>query len=274
MNLRGLLTLAATLSLASASVASLGACSTQANDEGLDAGTGDPLGSGLRIKQVMDPKSPDHPTSATASVNITGASFVWVDTFDETENGKSLGTVYLQDVGSSAPYSGASLYDPTYLPSNLKPAPGDVLDLTGEYDSETALGTATFPAGTSLIQISKPDVTFRFEYLVPPAALIDVNDLNDFNTGLQWSAMLVTVTNITLGSTLSNFGGRATAYLTSTISGSAVEISNELFDLETWNSQQPVKLTQGQTVKSLTGIVTWFDQYHIAPRTGADIVIE
>ena len=88
--------------------------------------------------------------------------------------------------------------------------------------------------------------------------------------------MLVTVTNVTLGSGLQNVGGRVTAYLTSTISGSAVEISNELFDLATWNSQQPAsgQLAQGKTIKSLTGLVTWFDEYHIAPRSGADLVIE
>ena len=149
MNLRGL----KAWSLVLASIGALGACSSQQNDQATDAGGGEPLGTGLRIKQVMDPTSKAHPLTTTATVNISGASFVWLDTYDETHDGKSIGTVYLQDVGSNAAYSGASLYEPTYIPSNLKPAPGDVLDPSGEYDAQANIGTATFPPGELLIQI-------------------------------------------------------------------------------------------------------------------------
>jgi len=86
--------------------------------------------------------------------------------------------------------------------------------------------------------------------------------------------MLVTVKDVTLASNLENVDSRVTAYLTPEISGSAVEMSNELFDLATWNNAQTTKLAQGTTIKSLTGIVTWFTQYHIAPRSPADIVLE
>ena len=227
----------------------------------------------MRIRDVMNPASSEHPASG-ATVTITGASFLIVDAFDETNDGKSVGTVYLQDTGSNAPYSGASLYEPAYQPSSLKPAPGDVLDLVGAYDEQTSIGAEVFNPGEALIQISKPQVTFRFEYLVPAPTVINVTDLNDYNTGLQWSAMLVQVNDITLGSGISNSGGRVTAYLTSVLTGSGAEMSNELFDVETWNDSQPTKLVAGTKIKSLTGIVTWFTQYHIAPRSPADIVLE
>jgi hypothetical protein len=262
-------TLATVVALAAA--APLSACTSPQQDQPADAGPPTPLGNGERISEVMNPSLPTHPASG-ATVTITGASFLMVDTFDETGDGKSVGTVYLQDTGSNAPYSGASLYDPAYNPSNLSPAPGDVLDLVGQYDVDSTI--STFPAGEALIQISKPQVKFRFEYLVPPATVIDVTDLNDYGKGLQWSAMLVTVNDVTLGSGLQNVNGRVTAYLTSTLSGSAVEVSNELFDLATWNSQQTTKLATGAKIKSLTGIVTWFEQFHIAPRSPADIVLE
>ncbi len=247
------------------------ACTSPLADQPADAGAPTPLGNGKRIRDVMNPTSA--PKSG-ASVTITGASFLWVDTFDETNDGKSAGTVYLQDTGSTAAYSGASLYQPTYIPANLAPAPGDVLDLVGTYQAETSIGAATFNQGEALIQISKPQVTFRFEYLVPPAAVINVTDLNDYAKGQQWQAMLVTVNDVTLGSGFQNVNGRVTAYLTSTISGSSVEMSNELFDLSAWNAKAATKVTTGTKLKSLTGIVTWFTQYHIAPRSAADIVLE
>jgi hypothetical protein len=50
--------------------------------------------------------------------------------------------------------------------------------------------------------------------------------------------------------------------------GGNVTISNELFDLGTTQSQ----LIVGTHLRSVTGIVTWFFSYQIAPRTPADLV--
>src|SRR5215831_10035201 len=77
----------------------------------------DPLGPGQRISDVGDPRIMGHPQTCPGApatndeagcsqANVTGASVVWVDTFDETKNGKSRGTIYVQDVGSTAPYAG------------------------------------------------------------------------------------------------------------------------------------------------------------------------
>ena len=145
------------------------ACQSELSDPPADAGAPSALGSGSRISAIMNPSSPDHPASGTI-VSITGATFLLVDSYDETHDGKSRGTVYLQDIPSTPiapPFSGTSLYDPTYLPASLEPAPGDVLDLVGTYTVSTSLGSAVFDPGTALIQIDKPVVQPRFEYQVP-----------------------------------------------------------------------------------------------------------
>jgi hypothetical protein len=48
---------------------------------------------------------------------------------------------------------------------------------------------------------------------------------------------------------------------------SAPQISNELFDLQATDYQP------GTHFASVTGIVTWFYSFHIAPRSKADLVV-
>src|SRR5512140_3114306 len=94
-------------------------CSSASGDPPSTPPPPTPLGSGLRIKQVTDPSLPNHPNgkaSPLPSVTVTGATVLGVDTFDETANGKSRGTVYVQGVASQDPWSGISLYSPTFIP--------------------------------------------------------------------------------------------------------------------------------------------------------------
>ena len=88
-------------------------------------------------------------------------------------NGKSRGTVYLQDFESTEPYSGISLFQPSYSPSNLRLGPGDVVDLTGTYEENNSK-PVQFPANEFLIQVTKPQVSFRYEFNPPtPRDLIE-----------------------------------------------------------------------------------------------------
>jgi hypothetical protein len=265
--------LAVAVAVPLALLGALGCGSRQGDSPRTDV-TPDPLGTGERIRQVTDPTQPTHPKTNT-SVTITGATYVWTDTFDETANGKSKGTIYLQDVGSDAPYSGVSVFSPTFNPANLKPSPGDILDLVGTYQENTSIGTAIFTAPDVLPQISKPTVTPRFEYIVPPATSINLTDLNGFGTGRQWMSMLVTLQNVTFADNITDDGsGRDTSHISTDTSKNGVTISNELFDLASWNNANGKPIAKGQTIKSLTGIVTWFFSFHVAPRTPADIVVQ
>jgi hypothetical protein len=246
------------------------ACSTPAGDAHLDTGPHTALGTGSRIREIADPTRPDHPKNL-ATIAVTGASVLWTDTFDETQNGKSRGTVYVQDVGSTDAYSGISLYSPTFVPGDLRLAPGDVLDLNGQYQENDHIGAAVFPAPQVLPQISKPVGLFRYEFEPPPPREIDVNDLDDYAKGRQWLNMLVVVKNVTLIEDIDDEGtrasksptGRVTAHMTKKGSSKLV---NELMPIA------PLSLKANVPIKSITGIVTYFFDLHLAPRTQADIV--
>jgi hypothetical protein len=226
-----------------------------------------PLGNGRRLAEVQDPRGPAYAPNTT--VNLTSLAVVWTDTFDETKDGKSLGTVFVQDVASTAPYSAISVFQPSYVPSDLRLLPGDVLDFTGPYQEVTAIGSAHFPAGQTLPQLAKPVGTFRYEYQAPPAKPIALADLNDYATGRQWEGMLVTVQDVYVVAGSTN-GGRVTYTLVpNPDAGSNVDtvaISNEEYDLTATD------FAPGTHFQSVTGIVTWFFSFHIAPRSPSDLV--
>ena len=243
------------------------ACGSQTGDSPAPEGTPTALGSGLRIRDVMNPNAKTHPDTdggLMPSVTVTGASVSWIDTYDETANGKSIGTVYVQDVASQAPYSGGELYAPDYFPASLSPAPGDVLDLVGDFEELTHLGTAVFDDGTSLPEFDTPNATFRYEYTPPVPVIIQPSDLADYEHGRRYLDMLVTLQNVTLTGAFANSDGRVTAPFTD-VAMDGPTISNENVAID------PTQYSPTQTFTSVTGIVTWFFSFSVAPRTLDDL---
>jgi hypothetical protein len=269
------------------------ACSTIAQDEPAEAGA-----VGVTLAQIQNPKSPDyHPCDNTKGVcdNQTVANTVvtWLDKFDETRDGKSAGTLYVRDQGDNHVYGGIGIYEPNFVPASLDPLPGDVLDFAGPYQEATSIGTAVFGNGTYLPQLYKPVGTFRYEFAsdFPPAWTapqpIQIADLNEnvgtqadanFPHGRQYLQMIVTVTDVYVSQGISAAGGegfRVTYPLgtcgnvqsKSCFTQSGPQISNELFDL------QATDYPAGTHFASVTGIVTWFFTFHIAPRTKDDLVL-
>jgi hypothetical protein len=243
------------------------ACGSQTGDSPAPEGTPSALGNGLRVRDVMNPNAKTHPDTdggAMPSVTVTGASVSWIDTYDETANGKSIGTVYVQDVASQAPYSGGELYNPDYFPASLAPAPGDVLDLVGDFEELTHLGTANFDNGTSLPEFDQPNATFRYEYDPPVPVIIQPSDLADYEHGRRYLDMLVTIQNVTLTAGFTNSSGRVTAPFTD-IQQDGPTIANENVAID------PSAYSANQTFTSVTGIVTWFFNFQVAPRTLDDL---
>ncbi len=218
-------------------------------------------GPGLRLSQVTDPKA----ECANRDVYVTGVVVGAVDQFDETQDGKSRGTIYVQDLESKNPYSGVSLFSPTFIPNNLRIAAGDVLDLQGSFVETKTIGATVDFGDESLPQMSQPIGTFRFDGRSPDPVIIKPEDLVDYASGRRWLGMLVKMENVTLTAKGISNKGRVTA----TISGEgrdAPTVTNELFDL-------PLdSLTQGKQYKSITGIVTYFFNLHISPRGPEDLV--
>jgi len=244
-----------------------------------------PLGNGLRLAQVQDPTSPDyHPND---NANMTSQVVTWLDTYDETMDGKSVGTLYVQDVGSQAPYAGVGIYEESLVPASLTVLPGDVLDLQGPYQESGNIGSATFNAGTFLPQLYKPVGTFRYEFTPPDPKVITVDDLAEnvgkktdgaFAMSRRWLGMLVTIQNVSVAAAVP--GPRVTYPMEEadgTVAANAPAISNENYNLHASTdgagNPDPAGYPSGTRFSSVTGIVTWFYTFHIAPRTAADLVV-
>ncbi|MBK6690981.1 MAG: hypothetical protein IPG50_02040 [Myxococcales bacterium] len=223
-----------------------------------------PLGAGSRLRDLQTP------ANAGKDVFATAATILAVDLFDETGDGKSRGTIYVQDFGSQEPLSGISLFDATLVPASLRVAPGDVVDLRGEYAEVTQLGTFKFPQGF-LPQLVKPITVFRFEAAPAVPREIDLADLEDFNVGRKWIGMLVSVRDVFAASAvIDEPSGRASVTLAKKLPGAVLTtsptITNELSPLPKG------AVSNGARFDSITGIVTFFSSLHIAPRNAADLV--
>jgi hypothetical protein len=250
-----------------------------------DAGTPNPLGPGSRIRNLIPKltKSPDAGGLAGTSnpdngenEYITGASLITIDTYDETHNGKSIGAVYVQDVGSTAPYSGIELYKPTYSPANLLVTPGDVLDMTGLYQNYQY---TSFSPDEVVPELSEPVVTLRFQWTVPPSAVIDPTDISGtvatspdasvYAQGLRWESMLVEVDDVTITGNYTDPAGRVQIYFTSdTTNGPS--IANQLMPLDPTDAA----FKTGTQYAKIIGVCGFFFTFTISPRSMADLVLK
>lgn len=265
--------------LAAASLLTAAGCGNTRLGDPPSQPVADELGNGERISSVFmgffgpaswvqlnNINSIDCVDPPNQTVLTTGVTISAVDTWDETGNG-SIGTVYVQDTVSPTPlYAGMSLYRPTFSPPAYKPQPGHVVDVAGVYEeyigpSDLALGR--FGQCETLPQISGT-ATFRFEGEVPEPVVITPDDLNSYANARQYLGMLVTVTNVTIEKAGTESDGRYSAPVVLT-SGSAWSIDDEL-----WDVYHLMPLTQGQQFSSVTGIVTFFESFSLAPRSAAD----
>jgi hypothetical protein len=262
-------------------------CAGGAEDKAEATRAPSPYGAGIRIRAIQNPSSPAY-VATDGRVRITGAVFTHVDTFDETRDGKSIGAIYIQDAELTSQkladadhaYAGLSLFAPTFIPTDLRLSPGDVLDFNGTFARYTAISNAIFKAPQFLPQLSRAVGTVRFDHIqAPEPTLIDVNDLTNFEIGKKWIGLLVTVKNVTILAPPCLDKGR----VTSTIAGDAETanlpckdpgkrdlpvVSNEFYDLKSED------IGAGKTYASMTGICTYFFNLKIAPRSPADLVAE
>jgi hypothetical protein len=114
---------------------------------------------------------------------------------------------------------------------------------------------------------------FRFEGRGILPRVVPATDFADYESARQWLGMMVTIENAELEAPYESSSGRYTVGFNSgnaALMGRDIpSISNELFDLKT----DGPPLAEGQVIKSVTGIVTYFYSFHIAPRSAADIVL-
>lgn len=241
---------------------------------------GDILGSGQRLHQLNDRAGGAHPPDGTL-VNVTAVSVLAIDTYDETADGASAGNLYAQDLpvgGATPPYGGITLFDSSFSPPTLRVAAGDVVDLRGTYDEFEGPSSSPFKCSapkdpescSSLPEIVGANISLRFEYGVPAPVVIPLSELATYETGRKWIGMLVRVENVKAQADgVKSTSGRFAVKLDTPTSDpkGLPTINNALLDLE--GTKLPFAV--GTTYKSVTGVVQYFYNFAISPRTKDDI---
>ncbi|MEZ4227022.1 MAG: hypothetical protein R3B13_39150 [Polyangiaceae bacterium] len=232
---------------------------------------GDILGDGLRLSQINDPSLP-RPVDGS-EVNVTGISVLAVDSFDETGDGASVGNIYAQDLpiqGAPPPYGGITLFGSSFNPPTLRVAPGDVVDVRGAYEEFPGPPSSLFDPGETLPEIVSGALRLRFEHVVPEPITIPLSDLASYATGRKWIGMLVRVENVSAQSDgFKSSSGRFSVRLDvpGTADSDLPTINNALNDIES----APVSFAAGTKYASVVGVVQYFFNFAIGPRSAADI---
>ncbi|MFO0551782.1 MAG: hypothetical protein U0271_25575 [Polyangiaceae bacterium] len=264
-------------------------------DQTSDGSTGDPpttpdpdvLGNGDRLREVIGPATWFEPGNIESAgckapsdhqANVTGQTIVAIDRFDETGEG-ALGNMYIQDYtepgDSPPPYSGVTVFAPSFTPPDLRLFEGDVVDTFGNVQEFLGPSSGLFGECKSLPEISGT-MTFRFDGHVPePLTVVQLNGGADrwkpilgYEQARQYLGMLVRIEGVIIAGNPSESKGRlnATIDMGGGISADdVIKISNELYDIK---NEGPT--LQGAQFQSVTGILTFFYGFHIAPRSPDD----
>lgn len=254
------------------------ACGDGGGGDSAPSPRGSVRGDGRSITELTD--RANHPAPPETEIQrVTGARITAIDAYDETGKGQT-GAVFAQDAtGTPGPYQGIQLFKPAFSPPSFRPTPGDVVDIAGLYEEFQIPGLAFLDTSWKTPQLTGATVTLRLDAgggAQAPAPLV-LTDLWLYPTGKKWLSLLVTVEGAVISGPLIESGGRATYPIkfpgpgmppvpddgTKPVNGPTV--TNELFDLK------QVMIPANVPVKRITGIVTIFDGFHIAPRSAADI---
>jgi hypothetical protein len=248
-------------------------------------GSGDPatiplaneFGTCSRVAQLLGPAewldTEDAMSTRCASplerqVCISGATVIAIDRFDETGKG-AVGNYYIEDTEKDADYSGITVFAPAFSPPDLRLAEGDVVDMLGNQTEFLGPTSSKFGKCRTLPELSGT-LSFRFDGNQPFApTVIPVTDLKTYDSARKHLGKLVTIEGVTLAGGGVNSGGRFTADLDvggGIPAADVPRISNELFDVE----HEGPALVEGGTFTSITGVVTYFYGFKIAPRSAAD----
>jgi hypothetical protein len=261
-----------------------------------DGGTGDPrsepradlYGDGARLSEINgdatwydenDVGSVSCKKPADRRVYLTGQVIVALDRYDETGEGAT-GNIYVQDARApgevAQPYSGMTVFGPAFTPPNLRLFEGDVVDTFGTFLE--FLGPTSGPFGNCK---TLPEVTgtmsFRFEGALAEPHLLVPGDggnarwepLKSYQAARPWMGMLVKIENVTAARAPFESNGRYSVDLD--VGGGILQsdiprISNELYDIKTRGPE----IVQGTQFRSVTGVLTYFYGFKIAPRSPDD----
>jgi len=273
-------------------------CGTTGCEITSDGGSGDPpsapnadvYGSGKRVREVIGSADDWYQAGNIESVgcafpkdrttSISGQVIVAIDRFDETGEGAT-GNIYVQDadavIDPPTPYSGVTVFGPSFTPPDLRVFEADVVDTFGSAQEFSGPTGSPFGDCKTLPEIGGT-MTFRFDGAVPqPMTIVPENggdarwdNVRGYPAARQWIGSLVRIEGVILAEDgVEDQNGRMAIALNMGAGFPAddvVSIDNELFDLD----GSGLELSTGTTYHSVTGVMTYFFGFKIAPRSADD----
>jgi len=254
---------------------------------GCSSGGGDPLsdppanvyGTGSRVHELLGEASWYDQADADAvncaypkdrAVNVSGVTITAIDRFDETGDGARGNYIVQDSLLEPLPFSGITVFEPTFSPPDLRLVEGDVVDVFGLLTEFPGPSGFPFSYCKTLPEITGA-MELRFEGGSVKPTPIKISQLASYPEARPLMGMLVQVENVILfEDPYEDSAGRYSVRLD--VGGGVLEqalppITNELFDLK----NDGPELKKGAVLKRVTGVVTFFFNMHIAPRTAADI---
>lgn len=260
-----------------------------------DGSVGDPLaepdasvlGNGARLREVVkepswlsleDTESANCKSPGPRNVQLTGQVVVAIDRFDETGEG-ALGNLYIEDLYTAdeeiQPYSGITVFAPAFSPPDLRLFEEDVVDTSGNLTEFLGPVAGKFGECKTLPEISGT-MTLRFDGgSLRPATVVGQNGgsarwepVLGYENARKWLGMLVRFEGVRVRGMPSSSKGRYTATIDmgTVAADDSIALSNELFDLQ----QDGPVLEDGTTFKAVTGVLTYFYGFKLAPRSADD----
>ena len=269
---------------------SIAACSSNSGGGDVSRGPTGPVDLGTPIGDANNPAHPlvkttcgsqCPPGDATCpqscpSLSANGAIVVAIDAYDETGDGKSIGNIYIQDASQPAPrgtpYSGITLFRAQRIPSDLPLHPGDGVDVDGTY--QPFPGPASGAFAVPLPEVVNGSLKLAYEgcpsrcYRPPTPIDVTADDFKDPKAGFAFVGRLVRMQNVTVT------GVFAMPRQEAAIDGSADSKSAKLVAAGQFISLVDAKapaIVPGKTYKSVTGLLNYFYNFKLCPRSLADI---
>ncbi len=276
----------------------LGASAAACSGHG-DGGTGDlpsepeadAYGDGKPVREVVgeaDWFDPSNKASLECGspearrTRLTGLTVVAVDTFDEVNDNRKGNIYVVQTPGKKGlrPYDAITLRTPSFTPPDLRVFAGDVIDATGNFVEFLGPPSSLFGFCETLPQM-EGTVVHRFDggdvapYPLVAGATTDGSDrwavLKSYEAARPFIGMLVRLENVNF--TVRREGAKGDVTFPINVEGGVSladvpGVSNELYDILGTGPAIP----DNSTFASVTGIVTYFYGFKIAPRGPQDFV--
>lgn len=212
----------------------------------------------LPIQAVQNESDPAHPSEGER-VLFRDVLVLAVDDYDEDGEGRT-GSVWVGEAGGGS-WSGVQLFNPTVVPTRVEPRAGDIVQVLGAVDEFVLLDDAGNPMDRNgtLTEIVDAVVQKTGETFPPPPTDVTENDLGERSRAEPYEGVLVRLRNVRVVSGYDRYDEATTE--------GGIKIANDLYEAPELNPEgfSPV------TLRSLTGVVTYFFGFKLLPRGPEDI---